>query len=177
MHAFSEQMVKPLIKKIWKGNERSSNSLFEPQRIVLNLKESSTPDRRLHRPGGDTKPVHVTGDMEKYLTTEGTKNGLGGFNKHDLIAATTMKGAPIHYLNPTELSWIWRKPQRQIGICNIIGSNLDFFLWTLVVTLRLFFLYFAKTFKYVKERRPAAGHVCTKGGVGWSDSPLPWKDS
>ena len=106
MHAFSEQMVKPLIKKIWKGNERSSNSLFEPQRIVLNLKESSTPDRHLHRhlylrrPGGDTKPVHVTGDMEKYLTTEGTKNGLEGFNKHDLIAATTMKGAPIHYLNP-----------------------------------------------------------------------------
>ena len=73
MHAFSEQMVKPLIKKIWKGNERNSNSLFEPQRIVLNLKESSTPDRHLHRhlylhrPGSDTKPVHVTGDMEKYL--------------------------------------------------------------------------------------------------------------
>ena len=188
MHAFSEQMVKPLIKKIWKGNERSSNSLFEPQRIVLNLKESSTPDRHLHRhlylhrPGGDTKPVHVTGDMEKYLTTEGTKNGLGGFNKHDLIAATTMKGAPIHYLNPTELSWIWRKPQRQIGVCNIIGSNpigelCRFFLWTLMVTLRLFFLYFAKTFEHLKERRPSAGHVCTKGGVGWSDSPLPWKVS
>ena len=35
----------------------------------------------------------------------------------------TMEGAPIHYLNPTELSWIWRKPQRQIDICNIICSN------------------------------------------------------
>ena len=53
----------------------------------------------------------------------------------------------------------------------------DFSLWTLVVTLRLFFLYFAKTFEYLKERRSAAGHVGTKGGVGWSDSPLPWKVS
>lgn len=40
---------------------------------------------------GDTKPVHVTSDMEKYLTTEATKEGLGGFNKHDLIAATFVK--------------------------------------------------------------------------------------
>ena len=70
----------------------------------MNLKESSTPDRHLHRPGGDTKRVHVTGDMENYLTTEATKDGLGGFNEHDWIAATTMEGAPIHYLNPTELS-------------------------------------------------------------------------
>ena len=57
-------------------------------------------------------------------------------------------------------------------------SYADVFLWTLVVTLRfIFFLYFAKTFEHLKERRPAAGHVGTKGGVGWSDSPLPWKVS
>ena len=47
---------------------------------------------RTQWPGGDTKPVHVTGDMEKYLTTEATKDhGLRGFNKHDLIAATFAK--------------------------------------------------------------------------------------
>ena len=50
----------------------------------------------------------------------------------------------------------------------------DFFLYTLVVTLRLFFLYYAKTFEHLK---PVAGHVGTEGGVGWSDSPLPWKVS
>ena len=42
------------------------------------------------------------------------------------------------------------------------------------MTLRLFFLYFAKTFEHLK---PAADHVGAEGGVGWSDSPLPWKVS
>lgn len=92
-----------------------------------------------------------------------------------------MKGAPIHYLNPTELSWIWNLNARSASAISSARipseSYADFSLWTLVVTLRLFFLYFAKTFEYLKERRPAAGHVGTNWGVGWSDSPLPWKVS
>ena len=98
------------IKKIWKDNGRSSNSLFEPHRIVLNLKETSTPDRHLQ--------YHLLESHQRVM--------------------------PI------------------------------FFLWTLVVTSRLFFLYYAKTFEHLK---PAAGHVGTEGGVGWSDSPLLWKVS
>ena len=95
-----------------------------------------------------------------------------------------MKGAPIHYLNPTELSWIWRKPQRQMGICNIIGSNsigelCRFFSVNLGGDVKsyIFSLFFKNVWAPNKERRPAAGHVGTKEGVGWSDSPLPWKVS
>lgn len=38
-----------------------------------------------------THPVHVTGDMEHYLTNKALDMGLGDFNRKDLIAATFMK--------------------------------------------------------------------------------------
>lgn len=135
---------------------------------------------RTQWPGGDTRPVHVTGDMEKYLTTEATKDGLGGFNKQDLIAATFAKKnekGMIFFLGVIQLEFIFLESSRKrTRIFRRLQSTFPV-LWTLVVTLRLFFLYFAKINLSVKERRRAAGYVGTQGGVGWSNSPLPWKSS
>ena len=40
---------------------------------------------------GETHPVKVTGDMGQYLMTKAKEDGLGDFNKKDLIAATFAK--------------------------------------------------------------------------------------
>ena len=70
---------------------KSYHSCFLFSKYSSSETKSLAENFRTQWPGGDTKPVHVTGDMEKYLTTEATKEGLGGFNKHDLIAATFVK--------------------------------------------------------------------------------------
>ena len=70
---------------------KSYHSCFLFSKYSSSGAKSLAENFRTQWPGGDTKPVHVTGDMEKYLTTEATKDGLGGFNKHDLIAATFAK--------------------------------------------------------------------------------------
>ena len=41
--------------------------------------------------GDETNPVHVAGDMTRYLTTKAKDVGLGDFNRKDLIAATFTK--------------------------------------------------------------------------------------
>ena len=70
---------------------KSYHSCFLFSKYSSSETKSLAENFRTQWPVGDTKPVHVTGDMEKYLTTEATKEGLGGFNKHDLIAATFVK--------------------------------------------------------------------------------------
>ena len=49
-------------------------------------------------PGDETHPVHVTGDMTRYLTTKAKDVGLGDFNRKDLIAATFTKKSDKGYL-------------------------------------------------------------------------------
>jgi len=53
-------------------------------RVIANRYTTQWPDDK-------TQPVHVTGDMEHYLTSTAKDVGLGDFNKKDLIAATFAK--------------------------------------------------------------------------------------
>jgi len=53
-------------------------------RFIANRYTTQWPDVK-------TQPVHVTGDMEHYLTSTAKDVGLGDFNKKDLIAATFAK--------------------------------------------------------------------------------------
>ena len=47
--------------------------------------------------GDETHPVHVTGNMTRFLTTKAKDVGLGDFNRKDLIAATFTKKSDKGY--------------------------------------------------------------------------------